>query len=671
MNKKENTINELVKSRMKSLVEELNKHSYNYYTLDNPTITDAEYDKLYDELKALEIENDYVLGDSPTHRIGGQVLDKFEKHEHIGKLYSLGKAQSAEELRNWDMRAKKLIAEYNAVHDDHLPSVEYILEMKFDGLTVNLTYEDGILVKGTTRGNGEIGEIITSQIKTISNIPLSIDFKEKIEIQGEGIMPLSSLEKYNETAKEPLKNARNAAAGALRNLDPKITKKRNLAAYMYNVGYIENKSFNSHEEMIQFLKDNNLAVFDFLKKYNTIEEIIKEIDSLNETRKSFDVLTDGLVIKINDIKTREVLGFTQKFPRWAVAYKFEAEEFTTKLLDVEWNVGRTGKITPTAILDAIDIGGVTVSRATLNNYEDILRKKVKINSNVWIRRSNDVIPEIMGAVSEENTDEKEIIMPELCPACGHPLIKNGVHHFCINSMSCKPQLVSRLTHFASRNAMNIEGFSEKTAEQLFDKLGLKNLPALYELKFDDVINLEKFGEKKSNKLLEAIEKSKNCSLSNFIYAIGIPEVGEKTSKDLAKTFKSLERLIVSTYEELIQIADIGDVVANEIVEYFSDEGTRKNIDKLIEAGVHPSYTEVEIVANSEFDGKSFVLTGTLSIARNDAKKKIEKVGGKVTSAVSKKTDYLLAGADAGSKLEKAKKLGVKIISEEEFDSMMN
>ena len=654
MTTNENNINELVITRMKKLIEILNQHSYNYYTLDNPTITDSEYDKLYDELTILENENKFILPDSPTQRVGGQVLEKFEKNTHLAKLYSLGKAQSSEELRSWDSRAKKLLAEYNFNHDDKLPELEYILEMKFDGLTVNLTYENGMLVKGTTRGNGEIGEIITPQIKTIQNIPLSIDFKERIEIQGEGIMPLSSLEKYNLTAKEPLKNARNAAAGALRNLDPKITKKRNLAAFMYNVGYIENKNFNSHEEMIQFLRDNKLAVFDFFKKYHNIEEIINEIDSLNELRKSFDVLTDGLVIKINDVRTREVLGFTQKFPRWAIAYKFEAEEFTTKLLDVEWNVGRTGKITPTAILEAIDIGGVTVARATLNNYEDILRKKVRINSTIWIRRSNDVIPEIMGTVSEENGDEEDIIMPEVCPACGHPLIKNGVHHFCINSMSCKPQLVSRLTHFASRNAMNIEGFSEKTAEQLFDKLGLKNLPALYELKFDDMINLDKFGEKKSNKLLEAIEKSKNCNLSNFIYAIGIPEVGEKTSKDLAKTFKSLDRLIASTFEELIQISDIGDVVANEIVEYFSDEGTRKNIDKLIEVGVQPTYTEVEIVANSDFSGKSFVLTGTLTIPRNDAKKRIEKVGGKVTSAVSKKTDYLLAGADAGLNLRKQK-----------------
>ncbi len=656
--------------RIKELIKELNAHSYNYYTLDNPTITDKEYDALYDELHALELETGYIQPDSPTQRVGGEVLDKFEKHTHIRKLWSLDKAQNVGELYAWEERANKLRSEYNQTHEEKLPPLEYILELKFDGLTINLTYEDGLLVQGATRGNGTIGEAILPQLKTIKSIPMSIEYKGKLEIQGEGVMPLSALEKYNKKADEPLKNARNAAAGALRNLDPKVTEKRMLSACIYNVGHIEGMEFSTHEEMIGFLKDNKFPVFNYMKKFATMDEVIAEIEILKDTRKKLDILTDGLVIKINDIKTRVALGYTQKFPRWAVAFKFEAEEVTTKLLDIEWNVGRTGKVTPTAILEPIDIGGVTVKRATLNNYDDIQRKNVKINSTVWLRRSNDVIPEIMGIVEDEdNEDEQEIKMLTHCPACGVDLIQNGVHYFCPNSMSCRPQLVSRIVHFASRNAMNIDGFSEKTAYQLFDELDLKSLPQLYEIKVEDLLGLERFADKKAENLVNAIENSKNCDLDSFIYALGIPNVGEKTAKDLVKRFKSLEALKKATFDELIAINDVGDVVANEIIEFFHDKEIIDNIDKLLNLGVNPKYEEIEVSAESPFFGKTVVLTGTLSIGRNEAKEIIERLGGKVSGSVSKKTDYVIAGEEAGSKLDKAKELGVTVISEEELRIM--
>ncbi|WP_176718848.1 NAD-dependent DNA ligase LigA [Caloranaerobacter ferrireducens] len=655
------------KERIKELVDIINDLNYHYYVLDNPKVSDKEYDKLYDELVKLEEETGIILSDSPTQRVGAKPLEKFQKHKHLGKLLSLDKCKTIEELKNWDARVRRLINEYNRENEERLPNPTYVVEYKFDGLTINLTYKDGKLVQGATRGNGEIGEAILPQIKTIKSIPLSIKFKGTVEIQGEGLMPLSVLDEYNKTADEPLKNARNAAAGALRNLDPKVTAKRKLIAYFYNVGYIEGRSFNTHLEMIDFLKENRLPVSEYIKTFNSIEELIEEIEKIKETRNSLDVLTDGLVIKINDMRTREVLGYTQKFPRWAMAYKFEAEEMTTKLIGVEWNVGRTGKVTPTAILEPVEIGGVTVKRATLNNWDDIQRKKVAIGCRVWIRRSNDVIPEIMGTIEDSCENPKKIEKPKECPACGSELIQEGVHIFCPNSLSCKPQLVSRLVHYASRDAMNIEGFSEKTAEQLYEELGLEDIPKLYELKFEELIKLDRFGKKKAENLLNAIEKSKNCRLDSFIFALGIPNVGRKTSTDLANTFKSLERLMNATYEELIAIPDIGDKVANSIIEFFTDEKIISNINKLLEEGVNPVHEEKKIKNDTIFSGKTVVVTGTIEgISRKEAKEIITKMGGKVAGSVSKKTDYVVVGENPGSKYDKAKELGIKIITGKEF-----
>ncbi len=658
---KEKRIEELIK-----IIDDLN---YHYYTMDAPKLSDKEYDELYDELLALEEETAIRKDYSPTRRVGGFILDKFEKHDHLGQLWSLDKSQSIEELKAWDIRVNRLIEDYNNNNEEKLPDPVYILEYKFDGLTINLTYNNGRLVQGATRGNGTTGEGILEQLKTIRSIPLGIDFKGLIEIQGEGLMPLSALEKYNKEAEEPLKNARNAAAGALRNLDTAVTASRNLTGYFYNIGYIEGKSFESHIETIEFLKENKLPVFPYLKAFHSMEEIIKEIEIIEEERHKLDILTDGLVIKINDIRTREVLGYTNRFPRWAIAYKFEAEETSTRLIGVEWNVGRSGKVTPSALLEPVEIGGVTVSRATLNNYDDIERKGVSLNSKVLIRRSNDVIPEILGTLpSDEETFE--IPLPKTCPACGSEIIKDGVHIFCPNSLSCKPQLVKRLVHFASRDAMDIEGFNEKTAEKLLEEIDIRDLPEIYEIKYKDLIELEGFKEKKTNNLLSAIERSKEVSLASFIYALGINNVGIKTATDLAHGFKSLEAIREAKFEELIEVGDIGPIIAESILEFFHDEKILNAVDKLLEEGVRPYYEDLDI-EESIFTDKRVVLTGSIEgLSRSDIKNKIEALGAKVTGSVSKNTDFVIVGESPGSKYDRAVELGIEIIDEERLKDIL-
>ncbi|MDW7668944.1 MAG: NAD-dependent DNA ligase LigA [Bacillota bacterium] len=658
------------KKRIEELVEKLNDYAYHYYTLDQPQVSDKEYDELYDELKELEVETEYILEESPTQRVGDKPLDSFEKHQHKAQLWSLDKAQSYQELKTWDERIHKLINEYNSSNEDSLPDAKYTLEYKFDGLTINLTYQDGYLVQGATRGNGETGEAILPQIKTIKSIPLKIDYKGLMEIQGEGLMPISALENYNKQAKEPLKNARNAAAGALRNLDPKITEKRNLTAYFYNVGYIEGKSFETHKEMIGFIKNNRIPVFDYLEEFENIDDLISEIEKVEESRNKLDILTDGMVVKINDIKTREVLGSTQKFPRWSIAFKFEAEEVTTILIEVKWNVGRTGKVTPSAILEPVEIAGATIQRATLNNIEDIKRKKIEINSRVWLRRSNDVIPEILGVVEEER-DTKEINMPKNCPACGTELIKEGVHYFCPNKLSCKPQLVSSIVHFASRDAMNIEGFSEKTAYQLYEELDIKDISQLYDINKEELLKLEGFKEKKSQNLMDSLEKSKDCKLESFIYALGIPNVGIKTAKDLVKKYKSLENIKNAKKEELVEIRDIGEVVAEEICKFFHDDNITDSINKLLEKGIKPYFEGKDETKENIFTDKKIVITGSFNLTRKEIKNFIEKSGGQVTGSVSSNTDLLLLGENPGSKYDKAKELGIKIIDEEGLNKYLN
>ncbi|WP_143316810.1 NAD-dependent DNA ligase LigA [Clostridium sp. HBUAS56017] len=658
------------KERIKELVEELNRYSYEYYALDNPTVTDKEYDKKYDELRKLEIEEDYILPYSPTLRVGDMVLEGFSKYTHKGRLWSMDKAQGVDELRDWHNRNKKFVEDMRS-RGENLPDLKYVLTKKFDGLTVNLTYdEEGILVTGATRGTGSVGENVTAQVKTIKSIPLKIDSSDLLEVHGEAVMTTEAFNKYNETAVVPLKNLRNGAAGALRNLNVKETANRNLSAFFYDVGYKEGYKFKTYLEMMDFIKEKGLPVDDYMKVCTSIEEIEKEIEYIRDIRFDLNYDIDGLVIAIDDIRTRELLGYTVKFPKWAIAYKFEAQETTTTLLDVEWNVGRSGRVAPTALLDPVELAGVTVKRATLNNMDDIARKGVKIGAEVFVRRSNDVIPEIMGVVEESLEGAREITPPKVCPSCGGHIVLDGAHYFCENTLSCKPQLVKTIVHYGSREAMNIEGFSEKTAEQLFEKLNIKSISDLYKLSKEELLTLDKFGEKKAQNLLDSIEKSKNCELHSFIYALSIPNVGVKTAKDLVNTFKSIEGLKKAEFEELVQVSDVGDIVAKCVMEFFREEKVLSTIDELLNLGVNPKYEEISIV-ESVFEGKTVVVTGTLkNYTRGSIKEKLELLGAKVSGSVSKKTDYVLAGEEAGSKLTKAIDLGVKVISEDEFEEMM-
>ena len=649
-----------MENRMRELVDELNRHAYRYYVLDDPTISDKQYDMLFDELTALEAQLGYSLPDSPTHRVGGEPLKEFTQHRHIARLWSLDKAQSTEAVRAWAERVAKL-----------LPGepLEYSLEYKFDGLTLNLTYDGGQLVQAATRGNGEVGEEILEQVRTIRSVPLSIPFAGKMEVQGEGIMLLSALEKYNLTAEEPLKNARNAAAGALRNLDPKVTAKRNLDAFFYNVGYIEGAQLRNHHEMRAFLEENRFKTSPYTKYFTDIEELIDALDEIETHRSSLDYLIDGAVIKLTDFAQRERLGYTDRFPRWAVAFKFEAEEMTTRLLSVKWEVGRTGKLTPAAVLEPVDIGGVTVKAATLNNAGDIARKKLKTGCMVFIRRSNDVIPEVMGRTDELQPDEQDIEIPAVCPACGAPVEARGAHLFCTNP-DCPPRIVNRLAHFAGREAMDIDGFSEKTAELLAEQGIIRDAADMMALTEDRLVGLPLFKDKRIENLISAIQKSKNRPLDAFLFALGIPNVGRKTARDLAQVFGSLPALRAATEEELTAIPDVGGIVAKSITDFFASEKGRDLVDRLLKAGCTPTWESVTL--GDAFAGKTVVLTGTLSsMGRKAAGDLIAAHGGKVTGSVSKKTDYVVAGEEAGSKLDKALKLGVPVLDEAAFLAMLN
>ena len=658
------------KEKIKELVEQLNNYSYKYYVLDDPSVTDKEYDKIYDELKKLEEETGFVLPYSPTLRVGDIVLDGFEKYTHKAKLWSLDKAQSIEEIIDWHNRNVKFVNDMRLKGED-LPDLKYVLTKKFDGLTINLTYnEEGVMEIAATRGTGNIGENVTAQVKTIKSIPLKIENNDILEVHGEAVMTQEAFDKYNESAQVPLKNLRNGAAGALRNLNVKETARRNLSAFFYDIGYKEGAPFKTYLEMLNFIKEKGLPMDDYMKVCTTIDEIQEQIDYINSIRFDLNYDIDGLVVAIDDMRTRELMGYTVKFPKWAIAYKFEAQEATTKLLGVEWNVGRSGRLAPTAILEPVELAGVTVKRATLNNMDDIERKGVKIGADVFVRRSNDVIPEIMGIVPETLDGAEEIKPPTECPACGSHIILDGAHYFCENTLSCKPQMVKSIVHYACREAMNIAGFSERTAEQLFEKLNIKSISDLYKLKEEELIGLEKFGPKKAQNLLEAIENSKECELHAFIYALGIPNVGVKTAKDLVSRFKSIEGLKNATFEELVSVPDVGDIVAQDVMSFFKEEKVLETIDELLELGVNPKFEEVEVTENP-FMGKTVVATGSLqNYSRSEIKEKLESLGAKVAGSVSKKTDYVIAGEAAGSKLTKAQELGVKVLSEEEFEEIL-
>ena len=656
--------------RMRGLIDKLNEASRRYYDQNESDISDDEWDAMYAELRKLEEKTGERMADSPTRRVGGAVMEGFEQHRHIARLWSMDKAQSEEEILAWAQRCEKQTTEAGG-----LPKNSYCVEYKLDGLTVNLTYDGGRLVQAATRGNGEVGEAILPQAMTIRTIPLTIPFTGRMEVQGEGIMRLSELKKYNETSAEPLKNARNAAAGALRNLDPQVTASRHLDAFFYQIGYIEGRSFETQQDMLDFMKTNGLNISPFVRPAQTIEEALEAVHQIEKERETLDFLIDGATIKITDMRTREVLGTTDKFPRWSIAFKFPAQETVTKLLKITWEVGRTGKLTPLAHLSPVDICGVTVKRATLNNYDDICRKRVRIGSEVWVRRSNDVIPEIMGVVwdGEGEAPETDIQPPMVCPACGGPLVKlrqDGVHLFCLNRTSCRPQAIARMAHFASRQGMDIETFSTRTAGLFYDELGVRSAADLYSLDREKLVALKGFGEKKADKLFAELEKSKDCELDAFLFAIGIPNIGKKTAYDLMAHFGTLEALMGATEQELVDIEDVGEIVASSITEYFADEENRRFVNRLLEAGVHPQM-HMQEDAGTLFEGLTFVLTGTLpTLSRAQAQEMIRKNGGKATGSVSKKTSIVLAGESAGSKLDKARELGVTIIDEAQFLRMI-
>ena len=642
--------------QMRLLVDKLNEAARAYYYSGEPIMSDKDYDAMYDELLRLEKESGVTLPDSPAHRVGAEALTAFEPHTHINRLWSMDKVQSVEALDEWIKRTEKLAGTTN---------LTYYVEYKFDGLTLNLTYRDGLLVQAATRGNGVTGEAILPQARTIRTVPLTIPYKGLLEVQGECIMRLSTLETYNETAAEPLKNARNAAAGAIRNLDPAVTASRKLDAFFYQVGTIDESPYDDQPGMLDFLRENGFPVSEYLGRPHDRESLIACIKEIEAARPALDYLIDGVLVKVGDFSLRDQMGYTDRFPRWAVAYKFEAEETTTTLNEVTWELGRTGKLTPLAHVEPVDFYGVTVRKATLNNFGDIQRKKVAIGAPVWIRRSNDVIPEIMGRVGEPAEGETPIVPPIYCPACGSELVERGAHIFCLNRASCRPQAIARMSHFASREAMDIEGLSEKTIAQLYDQMNVRDCADLYQITLDEALTLDGFKQRKAEKLLSALEKSKNCTLDAFLHAIGIPNIGRKTARDLANTFGTLRKVQEATLEQLVAIPDVGDIVAQSVVEFFSFPENREMIERLLVAGVKPQ--EAAGKAEGALSGMSIVVTGTLpTLSRKDAEELIRSCGGTAAGSVSKKTAFVVAGEAAGSKLIKAQTLGIEVIDEAEL-----
>lgn len=641
---------------MKELVETLNQWAYEYYVLDRPTVSDGEYDKLYDELRALEAESGVVLPDSPTRRVGGEPVKGFERHTHIARLYSLDKAVTTDELSAFFTRVEKQ------------GKARYTVEYKFDGLTMCLTYEDGVFVRATTRGNGVEGEDVTAQALTLHSFPLKIKYRGTLEVRGEAIIRLSVLEQYNAAhPDEPLKNARNAAAGAIRNLNPKVTKARNPEILFYDVNYMSDGMPQSQEEAMEFLRREGFSVFPHLRVCESFDEVREAIDEIDLQRKTLDVLTDGAVVKVNEQSVRDRLGYTDKFPRWAIAYKFEAEEAETTVKRIFWQVGRTGKLTPLAEVEPVELAGATVRRATLNNFGDLTRKDVKLHSRVRIRRSNEVIPEILGAVSHEE-GSIPVEKPTICPYCGSEVKESGANLFCSNEQ-CPPRIVQKLTHFCSKNAADVEGMSESTLTLLFEKRGVKRFSDLYALTEASFDGLDGFRDKKINNLLSALEKSKQIPLDRFLYALGIEGIGRVAARDLA-AFGSVEAVAALTAEELLALENVGEVTANAVVRYFAAEENREELARLKAVGVTP-FVKKRVVGGA-FEGENVVLTGSLSsMSRPEAQKLIEGAGGVCQSAVTGKTTLVIAGEKAGSKLKKAQQAGIPVIDEEEFFRRLN
>lgn len=651
--------------RIEELISLINYHNEKYYNQDSPEIEDFEYDNLMKELIKLEEENpELKRNDSPSNRVGGKPLDKFEQVVHKIPMLSLSNAYSWEDLKDFDSRVREAVG----------ADVEYVVEFKIDGLSVGLNYNNGIFESGATRGNGIVGENITKNLMTIKNIPLNIDEKGELTVRGEVYISKKDFEEINKIQEEqdqPLyANPRNLAAGSLRQLDSKLTAKRPLDIFIFNLEDINSKQFKTHSESLEYLKQLGFHVSPEFKVFKTMDEIIEHIKYWTEHREDLGFGIDGMVIKVNDLAQREQMGYTAKSPRWAIAYKFPAERKETKLLDIVVEVGRTGTITPTAVLEPIRLAGTTVSRATLHNEDYINEKDIKINDTVLVQKAGDIIPQVVEVIKEKRTGEEiEFKMPEECPVCGEPTVRleGEAAVKCIN-ISCPAQIRRGIIHFASREAMDIDGLGESIITLLLKKDLIKDISDLYYLKKEQISVLERMGDKSATNLINAINKSKENDLWRFINGLGIKLIGTKAAKILASEFKDLDKLMNATEQELINLEEFGQTMADSVVEFFKEEKNISVIEKLKEAGVNTKLIESDDADIPKiFEKMKIVLTGTLpTLKRNDAKEMIEKRGGKATSSVSKSTSFVLAGEEAGSKLTKANDLGIKVIDEEKF-----
>ena len=649
--------------RMKELVELLNRYATEYYTSDNPSVSDSEYDRLYRELVELEKAHpDQVLPESPTHRVGGKILDGFEKYSHQYPLYSLQDAFSREELDSFDVRVRK-----------ELDDVTYICELKIDGLSISLTYEQGIFVAGATRGDGSIGENITENLKRVKDIPLSLSEKIDITVRGECYMPRASFDQVNQSRQEngepEFANPRNAAAGTLRQLDTAVVAKRNLATFLYQEASPSTR--DSQEKVLKHLEQLGFVVNQRCLLAHSMDEVWAFIQEIGQERDRLPYDIDGVVIKVNDLAGQEQLGFTVKAPKWAVAYKFPAEEKEAKLLSVDWTVGRTGVVTPTANLTPVQLAGTTVSRATLHNVDYIAEKDIRKDDTVIVYKAGDIIPAVLRVVESKRVSEEKLDIPTNCPSCESKLLhfEDEVALRCINPR-CPAQIKEGLTHFASRDAMNISGLGPSIVEKLFAANLVKDVADIYRLTVEDLLLLDGIKEKTAQKLYQAIQASKENSAEKLLFGLGIRHVGSKASQLLLQNFHSIESLAQANPEEIANIESLGSVIAQSLQTYFATEGSAILLRELKESGVNLDYKGQTVAANAALSGLTVVLTGKLErLNRSEAKNKLESLGAKVTGSVSKKTDLVVAGADAGSKLQKAQELGIEIRDEAWLESL--
>ena len=654
-----------IENRINELIDLINYHNEKYYNQDEPEITDFEYDNLMKELIRLEEENPELKRvDSPSSRVGGKALDKFTQITHKIPMLSLSNAYSAQDLRDFDKR----------VRDINNNGVEYVVEFKIDGLSVGLNYNDGVFDKGATRGNGVVGEDITENLKTVKSIPLNINQDNEVVVRGEVYISKENFENINKSQEEQglqlFANPRNLAAGTLRQLDSKLTAKRPLDIFVFNLEYIEGMEFESHSQSLEYLHKLGFKVSPNYKVCNSIDEVIEHIEYWTKNRDSLEFDIDGMVIKVNNLKQRENMGYTAKSPRWAIAYKFPAEQKKTKLIDIIVEVGRTGTITPTAILEPVRLAGTTVSRATLHNEDYITEKDIRIGDTVLVQKAGDIIPQVVEVIKEERTgNEIEFKLPDKCPVCSEPTVRleGEAAVKCIN-ISCPAQIRRGIIHFVSRDAMNIDGLGESIITLLLEKELIKDVSDLYYIKKEDVVGLERMGEKSATNLINSIEKSKSNELYRLINGLGIKYIGVKGAKVLAKSFNNIDEIINADINQLINLEEFGEIMANSVVQFFREERNLKVIEKLKQSGVNTeNIVDEDDSIEKIFEGMKIVLTGTLpTLKRNDAKDMIESRGGKATSSVSKSTTFVLAGEEAGSKLTKANELGINVIDEEKF-----